>query len=134
MPSSANPDPDHPLVNRTPPNLDPDYVAPDTDLATTDTQPTPAPDAPAAPAEVASAGRRHPTLAPDEEVFPLADAGEFYVGLWNGYPKYGCPVCAWTTLTNNAAEGDFRTVSHIQEKAGSSPKHAALLEKKGDNA
>lgn len=127
MPSSAD---ETPLVPRDPPNLDPDYVAPDTDQASS----TEAPPPESEPAAGAAGSPRHPTLAADEEVFPLADAGQYYVGLWNGHPKYGCPVCAWTTLPNTAAEGDFRTESHIQEKAGSSRKHAALLEKKGDNA
>ena len=92
--------------------LDPDYVHPESFETSADS---------------VAAHPRHPSLAADEEVFPLADAGEYYVGLWNGYPKYGCPACAWTCLPKSAAEGDFLTESHILEKAGSSPKHAALV-------
>ena len=109
MPSSAEP---ASRQRKTKSALDSDYVQPESLEASADS---------------AAARPRHPTLAPDEEIFPLADAGKYYVGLWNGHPKYGCPVCAWTCLPNSAAEGDFLTESHILEKAGSSPKHAALV-------
>lgn len=78
---------------------------------------------------------RHPSNAADEEIFPLADAGEYYIGMWNGTPKYGCPACAYNTLADRAGDGDFAVESHIQEKAKTSEKHVRLLEgRKGDNA
>lgn len=100
------------------------------------TAPEPSDDNTAAPAAEGEAPQRsHPTNAVGEEVFPLADAGEYYVGLWNDYPKYGCPVCAYTTLADRPGDGDFAVDSHIQEKAKSSEKHREYLaNKKGANA
>lgn len=74
----------------------------------------------------------HFTTGADEEIFPLADAGEYYVGLWHGHPKYGCPVCAFTALADRAGDGDFAVDSHIQQKVDQgSEKHIKLLEGKG---
>lgn len=46
--------------------------------------------------------RRHPA-AGDGPIFPLADAGEYYIGLWCNIPNYGCPYCAYATVSGPGA-------------------------------
>jgi hypothetical protein len=79
---------------------------------------------------------KHPAAAPNEPIFPLADAGEYYIGLWNGHPNYGCPYCAYAILARSPAEGGAMVEAHIQFKIDQgSPKHDQwLLEEKGDKA
>lgn len=56
--------------------------------------------------------------------FPLADPGEYYVGLWSGKPNYGCPYCLFATL-----EGNGRVELHILEKIDQgSIRHQKALE------
>lgn len=38
-----------------------------------------------------------------EEPFPLADPGEYYIGLWSGIPNFGCPYCGFATLQGSGA-------------------------------
>jgi hypothetical protein len=39
----------------------------------------------------------------EESPFPLADPGEYYIGLWANYPNYGCPYCMYTTIEGSGA-------------------------------
>lgn len=41
--------------------------------------------------------------AVEGEKFPLADAGEYYTGMWGDYPNFGCPYCMFATLDGNGA-------------------------------
>lgn len=52
-----------------------------------------------------------PKPAANDEVFPLADAGQYYEGLWCGKPNYKCPYCGFATLAGNDA-----VELHILEK------------------
>jgi hypothetical protein len=45
---------------------------------------------------------RHPA-AGDEPAYPLAEPGDYYIGLWSGLPNYGCPYCGYATLEGSGA-------------------------------
>lgn len=44
-----------------------------------------------------------PKAAGSGEPFPLAEPGEYYIGLWSGLPNYGCPYCSYATLQGPGA-------------------------------
>lgn len=67
-----------------------------------------------------------PPAVPTPADPPLAEPGEFYVGLWCGIPNYGCPYCLYRTL-----EGSGAVELHILEKIGrANPRHMKALELK----
>jgi hypothetical protein len=45
---------------------------------------------------------QHPS-ADDKPPFPLAEPGEYYIGLWSGLPNFGCPYCGYATLDGSGA-------------------------------
>jgi hypothetical protein len=67
--------------------------------------------------------------------FPLAEPGDYYIGLWSGKPNYGCPYCGFATL-----DGPKAVEVHIESKVNQGNKrHPEILEwltaqekKKGD--
>ena len=67
--------------------------------------------------------RRHPA-AGSEPPFPLADPGEYYIGLWAGKPNYGCPYCSYATLAGPGAV-ELHILARIDQ---GHPKHLKALE------
>lgn len=47
--------------------------------------------------EVVPQPKKHPA-AGDEPKYPLADPGDYYIGMWGKLPNYGCPHCGFATL------------------------------------
>lgn len=69
--------------------------------------------------------RRHPSADPNEP-FPLAEPGEYYIGLWSGLPNYGCPYCPYATL-----DGPGQVELHILAMVDAgNPRHMKALELK----
>jgi hypothetical protein len=65
----------------------------------------------------------HPS-ADDGPPFPLAEPGEYYIGLWSGLPNYGCPYCGYATLS-----GSDSVELHILAKVDQgNSKHLKALE------
>lgn len=102
-----------------------------------DTDPTPTQDE-AAETNVANAhptGAANPQAAElvaeetptgEEAPFPLADAGEYYDGLWAGHPNYKCPYCSYATLEGSGAV-EIHILTRIEQ---GSKRHQAALSKK----
>lgn len=69
-----------------------------------------------------------------EAVFPLADAGPYYAGLWSGVPNYKCPYCSYATLARSPNEGNGAIELHILaalDRGGhTAERHLKALEKK----
>jgi hypothetical protein len=77
----------------------------------------------AATSAVPLAPTRHPA-AGDGTPFPLAEPGEYYIGLWSGKPNYGCPYCGYATL-----DGSSVVELHILAKVDQgNPRHLKALE------
>jgi hypothetical protein len=74
---------------------------------------TPAPAAPAQP----------PPVVGGKPPFPLAEPGEYYIGLWSGLPNYGCPYCGYATLDGSGAV-EIHILSKIDQ---GNPKHLVAL-------
>src|SRR5664279_477044 len=58
---------------------------------------------PAQPAETLAevdppAWSGHPSAEKGVPRFPLAEAGQYYIGLWCNLPNYGCPYCSYATI------------------------------------
>lgn len=68
----------------------------------------PEPEPEATPVEV-----KHPA-ADDAPPFPLADPGEYYIGLWSGLPNFGCPYCGYATLSGSDAV-EIHILSKIEQ-------------------
>ena len=68
---------------------------------------------------------QHPS-ADDNPPFPLAEPGEYYIGLWSGKPNYGCPYCGYATL-----DGSGSVEIHILSKIDQGNlKHLVALDTK----
>lgn len=65
----------------------------------------------------------HPS-ADDGPPFPLAEPGEYYIGLWSGKPNYGCPYCGYATLSGSDAV-ELHILSKIDQ---GHPRHLKALE------
>jgi len=71
--------------------------------------------------------KQHPA-AGTEPPFPLAEAGEYYIGLWSGLANYGCPYCSYATLDGSGAvelhilakadQGDLRHLKALDLMTG----------------
>lgn len=86
-----------------------------------------APAAPAAPDDDRAVSPPEPPADSGPKPFPLADAGEYYIGLWSDrVPMWGCPYCTFTT-----SEGSNTIAWHIFDKADQGNKrHVPALETK----
>lgn len=51
-----------------------------------------------------------------ESVFPLADPGPYYSGLWGKHPNYSCPYCGYATLSRGGQDGNGLVELHILER------------------
>jgi hypothetical protein len=65
----------------------------------------------------------HPS-ADDGPPFPLAEPGEYYIGLWSGHPNYGCPYCSYATLSGSGAV-ELHILSKVDQ---GNPRHLKALE------
>lgn len=54
--------------------------------------------------------------ATPESVFPLADPGPYYSGLWGKHPNYSCPYCSYATLARGGQDGNGLIELHILER------------------
>lgn len=71
--------------------------------------------------------QKHPA-AGSEPPFPLAEPGEYYIGLWSGLANYGCPYCSYSTLDGSGAvelhilakadQGDLRHLKALDLMTG----------------
>lgn len=65
------------------------------------------------------------------EVFPLADAGPYYIGMWGEYPNYGCPYCLEAHLADTPEQGTGIIELHILSKIDQGDvRHMEALNKK----
>lgn len=62
--------------------------------------------------------------------FPLADPGQYYVGLWSGLPLFGCPYCPYTSLASDGGDGQIELHILYRIDAGDI-KHRKALETEG---
>lgn len=62
--------------------------------------------------------------------FPLADPGQYYVGLWSGLPLFGCPFCPYTSLASDGGDGQIELHILYRIDAGDI-KHRKALETEG---
>ena len=68
-------------------------------------------------------------VAPESEVFPLAEPGEYYVGLWSGLPNYKCPYCHYATLEGSGAV-ELHILAKIDQGGPQAARHLKALELK----
>lgn len=58
--------------------------------------------------------------------FPLADPGQYYVGLWSGLPLFGCPFCPYTCLESDGGDGQIELHILYRIDAGNEAHRKAL--------